>query len=127
MTRSASNSLVGDEAAFQHWGHDLHIPICFETMMRLEGFHDASDFAEFVQKAARGVVSIEENAIAYLYETSKGEPVKALQIAWRCWKEIEAKQLRGINRPLVVAAAQAFWRRWEEQRVLWERPQSDPL
>ena len=72
-------------AAWHKWEEDVHIPLCFETVIEIEGFKDNSVFSEFLTKSSKGLVNFENDAMQLLHKKSEGVPATALEIARLSW------------------------------------------
>ncbi len=102
-------------AAWQRWEQNIRIPLCFETIMQLSGFKNFDIFSEFMRKAGGGKVTFDEDALRFVHESSKGEPILALHIGYICWRKLENLKTRIVSLALAEESAKIFWARFEEE------------
>ena len=111
-------------AAWQDWERDVHVPLCFEQVIQLNGFTDFNVFREFMIKASDDRSVFEEDALACLHESCKGEPVKALDIARRAWRIAQKQNSNILKLPFVKESSDQFWQEWKDRRRLISEDES---
>jgi Cdc6-like AAA superfamily ATPase len=103
-------------AAWQDWEHDVHVPLCFEQVMQINGFADISVFREFIVKSSDRRATFDDDALTYLHESCKGHPTKALDILVRAWNVAERQNSKTLKLSFVKEASDQFWLGWKDRQ-----------